>query len=164
MPKEVFGLDFSDVKPRGMGKVYDIVYIKCKWPNFDKPTWLFSEDSGRIQVQGPPTARNILFPDDTVFLGVLVDDSPVDIQKSAKGEMFVANERKYRCSESITANPLYIRTKGIKQVMQEVEVTKELEVSLGVFKLATFKQNNLVPMECDIVEELTREQAKAIAE
>jgi hypothetical protein len=52
-----------------MGVVKDTRYVRCFWPRLDQPTALFAEGSSGIEVEGPPTPRNVIFPPDTVFLG-----------------------------------------------------------------------------------------------
>lgn len=54
--------------PGSMGVVTDTTYRQCFWPALDRPTALFAEGSSGIQVQGPPTPRNVIFPAGTVFL------------------------------------------------------------------------------------------------
>lgn len=54
-----------------MGVVNDVTYWRCYWPNLDQPTALFADGSSGIKVMG--TARNVIFPDDTVFLDFYPD-------------------------------------------------------------------------------------------
>ena len=54
--------------PGSLGIVQNTRYLHCFWPSLDKPTALFATGSSGIQVMGPPTPRNVIFPDDTVFL------------------------------------------------------------------------------------------------
>lgn len=62
-----------------MGVVTNTTYIKCYWPSFDRPVVLFAPGSSGIQVMGPPTPRNILFPAGTVFLDRVPDaDYPAE--------------------------------------------------------------------------------------
>lgn len=58
---------YDFVKPGSMGIVHDTRFIRCFWPRLDYPVAIFAEGSSGIQVQGPPTPRNIVFPKDTVF-------------------------------------------------------------------------------------------------
>jgi hypothetical protein len=60
--------------PDAFGIVKDVRFVRCYWPALAKPTALFARGSSGIEVQGPPTPRNVVFPDDTVFLPVLVND------------------------------------------------------------------------------------------
>lgn len=54
--------------PGSLGVVKDTRYIRCFWPLLDLPFSPFAEGSTGIEVEGPPTPRNILFPPGTVFL------------------------------------------------------------------------------------------------
>lgn len=59
---------FKFKKSDSMGVVTDTFYDRCFWPALDRPTALFAPGSFGIQVAGPPTPRNVIFPPDTVFL------------------------------------------------------------------------------------------------
>lgn len=60
-------------EPGAMGVVKDTRYIRCFWPHLKAPTKLFAEGSSGIEVMGPPTPRNVVFPPDTVFLDRVPD-------------------------------------------------------------------------------------------
>src|SRR3990167_6991626 len=60
-------------RPSSMDVVTDTRYIRCFWPKLDAPTALFALGSSGIEVIGPPTPRNVLFPADTVFPEVYLD-------------------------------------------------------------------------------------------
>lgn len=65
---DVVEQNFFAFKTEGsMGVVRDVHYVRCYWPKLDEPTALFADGSGGLIVTGPPTPRNVLFPDDTVF-------------------------------------------------------------------------------------------------
>src|SRR5262245_5473125 len=51
----------------------NVRFVRALWPQFDRPTKLFTDDSCGLEIQGPPTPRNIIFPPDTVFLPVIVN-------------------------------------------------------------------------------------------
>lgn len=51
-----------------MGIQVDVIYRRCFWPVLPRPTRLFAQGSSGIEVEGPPTPRNIIFPPGTVFL------------------------------------------------------------------------------------------------
>jgi len=53
--------------PGSMGVVRDTRYVRCFWPKLDRPTALFAAGSSGIEVEGPPTPRNVIFPSDTRF-------------------------------------------------------------------------------------------------
>lgn len=54
--------------PGSLGVVKDTRYIRCFWHGSDTPFSPFAEGSSGIEVEGPPTPRNILFPPGTKFL------------------------------------------------------------------------------------------------
>lgn len=56
-----------------LGVVTDTRYVHCFWPHLDRPVALFAAGSSGIEVMGPPTPRNVVFPADTVFLEYLPD-------------------------------------------------------------------------------------------
>lgn len=55
-------------KDGAAGVVVDTIFRRCFWPSSDVPLFPFAEGSSGIEVEGPPTPRNIRFPDDTRFL------------------------------------------------------------------------------------------------
>lgn len=55
-------------EPESMGVVTNTTYVRCFWPVSDVPVELFAPGSSGIIVIGPPTPRNVLFPDDTQFV------------------------------------------------------------------------------------------------
>lgn len=71
--------------PGKAGVVTNVHFIRCFWPRLTEPTRIFAEGSGGIIVQGPPTPRNVVFPDDTVFPDVVAD------AESAAWEAFKAS-------------------------------------------------------------------------
>lgn len=54
-----------------MGVVTNTRFVRCYWPKLDRPTRLFAEGSRGIEVLG--SARNVWFPDDTVWLDYFPD-------------------------------------------------------------------------------------------
>lgn len=56
-----------------MGVVTDTTFIRCFWPFVDEPIAIFEKGSYGIRVMGPPTPRNIIFPEDTEFLSYAPD-------------------------------------------------------------------------------------------
>ena len=54
--------------PGALGVVTDTRYVRCFWPALDQPTALFADGSSGIEVEGPPTPRNVVFPPGTKFL------------------------------------------------------------------------------------------------
>ena len=54
-----------------LGVVTDTRFVRCFWPALDQPTKLFDEGSKGIEVLG--SARNVWFPDDTVWLDYFPD-------------------------------------------------------------------------------------------
>lgn len=59
--------------PGKAGVVKDTRFIRCFWPHLKEPTRIFAPGSSGLIVQGPPTPRNVVFPDDTVFPDVSTD-------------------------------------------------------------------------------------------
>ena len=49
------------------GVVTDTTFIRCFWLHFDGPVAIFADGSNGLIVEGPPTPRNIIFPEDTIF-------------------------------------------------------------------------------------------------
>ena len=58
--------------PGSAGVVRNMRFINCYWPKLDRPTRIFAEGSGGLEVMGS-TPRNVWFPDDTVFLDYYPD-------------------------------------------------------------------------------------------
>ena len=54
-----------------LGVVTDTRFVRCFWPALDQPTKLFDDGSSGIEVLG--SARNVWFPDDTVWLDYFPD-------------------------------------------------------------------------------------------
>lgn len=71
-------------EPGSMGVCKDTFYDMCLWPRPDLPTKLFAEGSSGLYVNGPPTPRNILFPDDTIFVGNTCGDCFYSIKAGAR--------------------------------------------------------------------------------
>jgi hypothetical protein len=59
--------------PGMAGVVTDTHFIRCFWPRLTEPTKIFAEGSSGLVVQGPPTPRNVVFPEDTLFPKVVCD-------------------------------------------------------------------------------------------
>jgi hypothetical protein len=97
--KTITGARLQGCRAEGcMGTVKDTVYIKCFWPVLDAPMKLFAEGSTGIEVEGPPTPRNIIFPAGTVFLNgtrsdvfftAAVVNKPVPVEKEFQDSVFV---------------------------------------------------------------------------
>ena len=66
-----------------MGVRTDERYIRCFWPGVKVPTAIFVEGSSGLEVMGPPTPRNIIFPPDTVFLDRMPNAEPAAKQAVA---------------------------------------------------------------------------------
>jgi hypothetical protein len=67
-----------------MGVVTDTHFIRCYWPALTEPTRIFAEGSSGLVVQGPPTPRNVVFPDDTVFPEVYPDADSVAVSAAVR--------------------------------------------------------------------------------
>lgn len=95
-----------------MGVVKDTRYIRCFWPVLDQPVALFAEGSSGIEVEAPPTPRNVLFPPGTVFLNGTRDDAFYQvINPNAEEDV----PQVVRVTETVT----------IRGVPREVEYTEE---------------------------------------
>src|SRR5262245_59256824 len=70
------GRDFKFTQA-SLGIVKDVRFVRCFWPKLDQPVALFSHLSSGVEVMGPPTPRNVVFPPDTVFLPQEADDGPI---------------------------------------------------------------------------------------
>ncbi len=63
----------ASIEPGSLGIVTQTTFVRCYWPTLDEPAELFAEGSAGIEVMGPPTPRNVVFPADTVFVDYLPD-------------------------------------------------------------------------------------------
>lgn len=154
MPDIVEGANFRNFKTNGsMGVVVDVTYVGCYWPDLDRPVALFADGSRGIKVQGPPTPRNILFPDDTEFLGVRVNDAPL------------FEPPRWRTSTVVmTPNDAFaIRKKQLQDVDDEDDVTKTVEVEPGVFADVKYRKRVRRRRMVDTNEPIGRARAKRIA-
>jgi hypothetical protein len=70
--------------PGSAGVVTDTHFIRCFWPRLTEPTRIFAEGSSGLVVQGPPTPRNVIFPDDTVFPEVVADADSAAVEAATK--------------------------------------------------------------------------------
>ncbi len=50
------------------GVVKDTIFVRCFWPRLDEPAMIFAAGSSGLKVLGPPTPRNVVFPEGTQFL------------------------------------------------------------------------------------------------
>lgn len=58
-------------RPGSMGVVTNTRFTRCFWPKLDQPTKLFADGSKGLEILG--SARNVIFPPDTVFLDYYPD-------------------------------------------------------------------------------------------
>jgi hypothetical protein len=134
------------------GVVTNVRFVRCYWPALDEPVALFADGSGGIEVQGPPTPRNVVFPPDTVFLPVVVNDAKL-------GE-----KPRWRTTEIPTkADSFFIRTRGTADVVEEEEVEGDVEIDQGQIVRAKWKKQVLVQREVERVEHMTADEARAHA-
>lgn len=124
MPTEIVGARLQRFNTTGsLGVVTDTIYRQCFWPALDRPTALFAEGSSGIQVQGPPTPRNVIFPVDTVFL----DRQPADggAPQPTRGDchFLVQREGKERYVAELDAEEVANLQQG-KVTEQELQAVK----------------------------------------
>lgn len=71
---DIVGHVFTDkIEAGSMGVVTNTRYIRCIWPRLDKPVSLFAEGSLGITILSTGPARNVVFPDDTIFEECVLD-------------------------------------------------------------------------------------------
>lgn len=137
--------------PGSMGVVTNTRFVRCYWPPLDQPSALFAPGSSGIEVQGPPTPRNVVFPGDTVFLPVVVNDAPLN------------GLARWRLTDIPTRGDCYfVRSKEMQDVEEEREATEQLLVR-GEVRTVHFIERVTVRREFDVIRELTVEEAKDIA-
>lgn len=136
--------------PGVFGVVKDVRFVRCYWPSLDAPVALFADGSGGIEVQGPPTPRNVVFPPDTVFLPVVVNDAKL-------GE-----PPRWRVTEIATkSDSFFIRTRRMADVVEEQEVEGDAEVDQGRIVRAKWMKQVVVQREVEHIEHLTVAEALA---
>ena len=136
---------FRALKPESMGVVNDVRFVKCFWPKLDMPTPLFADGSSGIEVQGPPTPRNVIFPPDTVFLEHLSADNRVLALVHTSGDTFFSSEQ------------------VLRDVEEQVEATKTLEVEPGVMQEVRYMKTITVQKMVEDRHPLDGEQAAQVA-
>lgn len=140
-------------EPGCFGVVTNTRFVRCYWPSLDEPVALFADGSGGIEVQGPPTPRNVVFPPDTVFLPIAVNDAQL------------GQRAKWRETDVPTKGDCFFFRRTARQtVMEEVEVEEEVLTSGGQMVVAKFKRTDPVEREMEICDDLTPEEARAHAD
>jgi hypothetical protein len=153
------GVDFN-ITGR-LGKVIDVRFVRCYWPVLDKPVNLFATGSRGIEVMGPPTPRNIVFPPDTVFLPQEADDGPLLIDGQRTGVPRV--RRQWRTTDIMTKSDcFFLREKGTKEVTVMDEVHEEHQID-GQLMLVKVMRPRVEVREADIITHLSIEEARQIA-
>lgn len=138
--REIVGENFFHMsEPESFGVVNDVRYVRCYWPRLDVPTALFADGSSGIEVQGPPTPRNVIFPPDTVFLPIATDEKGAPIV-ATKGDCF------------------FERTMQEAIVAEGEKVRKTLEVEPGVLKEVEYLSTKEVLKNIETIKELSAEQ------
>jgi len=129
--------------PGSMGVVTDTRYVGCYWPRLDEPVALFAAGSSGIEVQGPPTPRNVIFPSGTVFLPVRVNDASV-------GE-----PPRWRDTTIPTRSDCFFRrTREMQDVVEEQSTKRTIEVEPGLTREVEYMRPVTVRKEVDVIEEL----------
>lgn len=144
---EVIGQNFFHcLEPGSMGVVKDTRFIRCYWPSLDQPTALFAAGSSGIEVQGPPTPRNVVFPDGVVFLPVVVND----------GDW---RNPQWRTTDILTKRDcFFLRTKEEQDVEEEFEVEETL-TRKGQQVPLKYMDTRTVRKEVDKITELSLKEA-----
>jgi len=131
----------SFTEPGSLGVVVNVTYRQCYWPALDEPVALFAEGSSGIQVQGPPTPRNVIFPEDTVFLPLLSSDGR-ELEFLTRSDCF------------------YKRTKEVQEVIEDVLVEREIEVEDGIIHKVEYVKPVVLNKEVEVTRELSVKAAK----
>ena len=134
--------------PGSMGVVTNTRYVMCYWPSLDEPVALFADGSAGIEVQGPPTPRNVLFPPDTLFLPVLINDAKLgeppqwrETGVPTKGDCF------------------FVRRSEVQQVSEDREHVRAVEVEPGLVRQVAYSKPETVARLVDVLEDLTLAEA-----
>ena len=101
------------------GVVTDTLYRRCFWPPTEVPIAPFAAGSARIRVEGPPTPRNIIFPDDTQFIN------------GTRGDCFFTSTTTIK---SVTETQTFTTTATIGGKPQTVTYTKDVVVQKPVYE------------------------------
>ena len=150
------GVDFHQAGR--VGVVKNVRFVRCFWPSLDRPVALFANGSGGIEVMGPPTPRNVVFPPDTVFLPQEADDGPVGNPGNRQ-----MRGRKWRTTDIMTKSDCYfLREKRMQEVVENVEVQEEHEIE-GKRMLVKVLRPKVEIREADIITHLSVEEARRIA-
>lgn len=147
-----FVLDKTEHARGALGVVKDVRFVRCLWPRLDRPTALFAEGSSGIEVMGPPTPRNVVFPPDTVFLMQEANDGPV------------MGRAKWRTTDVPTKSDCFFER--VMEMQEVLEVTKErrtMDVGLGETAEIEVPMRRMVMKEVEVMKDLTVEQAMAMA-
>lgn len=142
----------SFTTPGSMGVVTDTRYVRCIWPALDAPVSLFAEGSSGIEVQGPPTPRNVVFPVGTSFLPILVAQGPI-------------TQLTYRESAVPTNGAcFFVRERKVQDVTENVETKAQLEVEPGLTREVTYTKPTTVQKEVESDTILTVQAARDLAD
>ena len=132
--KEIVGANLHEfVEPGSMGIVTETRYIKCYWPKLDEPTELFADGSGGLEIQGPPTPRNVIFPPDTKFLNVLSRDG--------------------RLTDIPTKSDCFFVRRMVTMDVEESEIVqKRVEVEPGMFRDVEYSKDKIKSKQVEILD------------
>ena len=116
----ITGKRFYNWTKRGdAGVVKDTLYRRCFFPVPEVAFTPFAEGSARIRVEGPPTPRNIIFPDDTQFIN------------GTRGDCFFTSTTTIK---SVTETQTFTTTATIDGKPQTVTYTKDVVVQKPVYE------------------------------
>jgi hypothetical protein len=149
----VTGVNLRHITERGgLGVVNDTRYVRCYWPVFDQPTELFAAGSSGIEVQGPPSPRNIVFPIGTVFLPVVVNDAPLN------------EPPRWRETDVMTkADCFFLRGVEVQQVDEKEVATKSVEVEPGITVEVSYEKPVRRQRDVEVITHVNVDTARRIA-
>lgn len=118
---EIIGKRLYEFDTEGsMGVVKNTAFRRCFWPRTDVPLNPFAEGSAGIEVEGPPTPRNIIFPGGTIFVG------------NTRGDCFF---QKTVVVEDVAKAVVVTEVKPVDGVDREITYEKVVVVSEPVTKI-----------------------------
>lgn len=149
--QEVIGADLREFKTTGsLGVVNDTKYVRCYWPALDSPVELFAKGSSGIQVQGPPTPRNVIFPVDTAALPTSINDGNF------------SNPSWRDSSATTNLNCYFTREKVATQVDEPVSLKATVEVEPGLVKEVEYQKSQLITKPVDTITREFKDREEAL--
>ena len=116
----ITGKRFYNWKKAGdAGVVKDTLYRRCFFPVPEESFSPFAAGSVRIRVEGPPTPRNIIFPDDTQFIN------------GTRGDCFFTSTTTIK---GVAETQIFTTTATINGKITTVTYSKEVVVQKPVYE------------------------------